>query len=69
MFAMPSTPEDEKIKWDGTKGDFITFVEFYQIAGGLKVNGREPTTNEVGNLFLNVIDIDLSPFRISKPCA
>jgi hypothetical protein len=61
MFSIKS-PDDEKMKWDGTKEDFILFVEIYQTAGGLKVNGRQPTVDEVGELFMYVIDIDTSPF-------
>ncbi len=61
MFSIPSSP-DEKIKWDSTKKDFITFVEIYELAGGLKLNGKSATADQIGELFLNVIELDILPF-------
>lgn len=61
MFT-PASSDNEKIKWSGSQADFISFVEFFEAIGGFKVKDRKATADEIGKLFLKVIDLDLSPF-------
>lgn len=61
MFT-PSSPDDEKIKWSGSQADFISLVEFFEVIGGFKTPNGKATADQIGELFLKIIDIDLSPY-------
>lgn len=62
MFAVPSSSNDEKIRWAGSQADFISLVEFFEATGGFKSKTGAATADEIGELFLKVIDLDLSPY-------
>lgn len=64
MFAPRFSPDNEKIKWAGSQADFITLVEFFEAIGGFTSKDRERKANadEIGELFLKVIDLNLSPY-------
>src|SRR5690348_13909552 len=62
MPNLPAASGDDKIKWAGTHADFLIFVEVYELMGVFRIGERKSTADEIAKVFLNVIDIDLSPF-------
>ena len=64
MLGFPSTPDDEKMKWSGSHAEFIALVELFEAIGAFKFKeeGRSATIDEIGELFLKVFDLDLSPY-------
>lgn len=62
MFTGPVSPDDEKIKWAGSQADFISLVDFFEAIRAFGSKKGLATTDEIGELFLKVIDIDLSPY-------
>lgn len=73
MLSGALSTNNEKIKWLGSQGDFISLVEFFEAIGGFKSAQGRATADELGELFLKVIDIDLAPYpdfhtmRLSVP--
>ncbi len=62
MFALPFSQDDEKIKWAGSQADFISLVEFFEATRGFKSKNGSATADEIGELFLKIVDLDLSPY-------
>lgn len=62
MLSGPLSSANEKIKWLGSHGDFISLVEFFEAIGGFKSAQGRAMADELGELFLKVIDIDLTPY-------
>jgi hypothetical protein len=62
IMNLSNSDETEKIHWDGSQADFITLVEFFEATGAFQSDGELATVDDIGELFMNVIDIDISPF-------
>src|SRR5882757_7390938 len=55
-------PVDQKLPWDSTQGAFVSYVLANALPGFFRTVNRPLSIDEVGELFLKVYDVDISPY-------
>jgi len=61
--AYPNFPPlDQKLPWNKSQADFVSHVLFYTALGILRNDAGNLQADDMGELFLKVYDVDLSPY-------
>jgi len=61
MYESLFPPTGEKLPWKQSQSDFVARARLYAFRGAFKDGTRRLTVDEVGELFLKIYDVDLSP--------